>query len=153
MFDNQSVSILDNLTPSAIQSLDIPYSKNRVLSQQNLIDYVEKNLALLEDDWDGYGACSIDRNVIAHTSALFNQLPNVLLENLHKEAILPTPNGTITIEWHKDSSELLLEVGSDLSTYYIQNQGNTQVINNKFDISDQKQMQTFIKELKLYIFN
>jgi hypothetical protein len=153
MFDNQFGIVEENLVASTTQQLDILYSKNDDLSQQNLIDYVEKDLALLENDWDGYGACAIDENVIEHTLFIFNQLPNAFLKNINKEDILPTPNGTISIEWNNGFNELLLEIGKNISTYYIQCQGHTAKINNQFNILDTKQMQTFIEELKHYFFD
>lgn len=153
MFDSQSIVVEGNLISSVMQPLDISYSKNDVLAQQNLTDYVGKELSLLEDDWDGYGACSIDKNVIEHTLFIFNQLPNAFLKNITKEDILPTSNGTITVEWNNSSNELLLDIGKNISTYYIQCEGRTEKINNQFDILDTEQIQTFIRELKQYFFD
>ena len=150
MFDNQSVTVIGNITPSPTHPKGSLYSKNDVLPQQNLIDYVETKLATLQDDWDGYGGCAIDKNVLAHTLFIFNHIPNTLLKYVDKDNVLPTANGTITIEWNNGSSELLLDVGKDFSTYYIQNQRYTEIINNKFVVSDGEQMATFISELKQY---
>ncbi len=129
--------------------LDVPYSKSKDLIHQNLMGYVEK-LALLQEDWDGYGACAIDKSVVDNTVFIFQKIPNALLEIVGEEGILPTPNGTITIEWHKGSNELMLEVGEKFSTYYIQNNSITQKIENQFIITNSEQMNTFKRELKQY---
>ena len=132
-----------------MQTLDISYSKNKDLIQRNLMGYVEK-LALLQEDWDGYGACAIDKSIVDNIVFIFQKIPNALLEIVDEDNILPTPNGTITIEWHKGSNELMLEVGEKFSTYYIQNNSIPQKIENQFIISDIKQMDTFKRELKKY---
>ena len=148
MFDNQSAQVIGNSMPSAILPMAISHPKNDVSARQNLIDYIGKELMSLPDDWDGYGGCAIDKNVLAHTIYILNQLPYACLNGLDKDDILPTANGTITIEWHNASTELLLDVGKDFSTYYVQIQRNTTKINNHFVASNNEQMQAFIRELK-----
>ncbi len=144
----QKTAVIATMLP-----LGFSYSKNNSFIQQKIINHVELELALLKENWDGYGACSIDKNVIEHTLFIFNQVPNALMENVRKEDILPTSNGTITIEWNNNSNELLLEVGKNFSTYYIQSNGYTKKINNQFVITDIEQMRTFTKELRKYFFD
>ena len=153
MFDSQSGTVIGNQIPAITQSLDILYSKNDVSTRQNLIDYVETELASLQDDWDGHGGCAIDKDALEHTLFIFNQLPISVLKYVDKDDILPTANGTITVEWHNGKNELLLDIGKNNATYYIQNQGHTEKINNHFDVSDGEQMQTFIRELNQYFLD
>jgi len=69
------------------------FHRGFVLAVQLDID----KLSLLPPNWDGYGAPAIDLGVIASAKIFIASLA----ENLaSRPLVVPTPNGTLQLEWH-----------------------------------------------------
>jgi hypothetical protein len=116
--------------------------------KQALLRFIQEEIAVLKDNWDGYGGSAMEKNVLINSIFLINNLPNNLINNLPKENILPCPNGTISFEWIKNTQGLFLEIGNSYSTYYTKNNGQLDKINNQFIMSDALELRQFIKDLK-----
>ncbi len=116
--------------------------------KQAILRFIQEEIATLQDNWDGHRGTAIEKNVHINSIFLINNLPNNLINHLQKENILPTPNGTITLEWTKNTHELFLEIGNNYSTYYIKNNGQINKINNQFIMSNALELRQFIKDLK-----
>lgn len=75
-------------------------------------------LRSLPVNWDGYGAICPLEDVLQNLEKLFSILPNKFKEFLEEDAILPNPNGTVTLEWRKADDVVSVEIGKDLSNFY-----------------------------------
>lgn len=60
----------------------------------------------VHDNWDGYGACSVDNIVIENTEKFLS-----LLNKDFSVEIEPTTNGCISIEIIKENKNLYIEIG------------------------------------------
>ncbi len=104
---------------------------NGAATRSLLLDYVGEELARLPENWDGYASCPVEPEVIKKTIRLLRQLPLAQLSVLDEDAIFPNPNGTISMIWDREQgNELLLEIGSDNSTYYLKQGGAIVKLNN-----------------------
>ena len=124
-----------------------PISSNGAAKKQSILRFIQLEIAILKQNWDGYGASSIERKVLFNVRFLINKLPDLLLNFLEKDNILPNPNGTISMEWVNDGHELFLEIGNDYSTYYLKNKDKIEKINNQFIIANDSEFQQFVKDL------
>ncbi len=75
--------------------------------EKNAIGNELRELALLEDDWDGNGGVSVSSEVISKTESLLNRIPTTI----PFPDLVPNPNGTISLEWESDDRFFYLEIG------------------------------------------
>lgn len=66
-----------------------------------------EELALLESDWDGYGATPIDRRALERARLLVEQ---GLRSSLPLPALVPVPDGGVQLEWTAGPVELEMEI-------------------------------------------
>lgn len=78
-------------------------------SLESLKDFV-RELAMLEESWDGYDASPISKNIIAHTMRLIDIVKTCTF--LPNPDITPLSNGTISLEWESKSGVAYLEIGN-----------------------------------------
>jgi hypothetical protein len=135
--------LISNITPLENRGTTLDSAK-----KQALLRFIQEELAILDENWDGYGASAIEENVHINSIFLINNLPNNLINSLQKEDILPNANGTISFEWAKNTNELFLEIGNNYSTYYTKHNGQIGKINNQFIMSNSLELRQFIKDLK-----
>ena len=126
---------------------------NRVLmpayvQKQAILDFIQSEIAILEYNWDGYGASPIEESVLTNSVFLIENLPNNCVHLLQKENILPNPNGTLSFEWSKNGNELFLEIGNNYATYYCKKGEIIKEINNKFILLNSLEFRQFVKDLK-----
>ena len=62
-----------------------------------------ENLKDLKDNWDSYGACPISEKAIENAEKILNLLA-------HDPIIIPTPSGTVQLEW---GDELEMDIGEE----------------------------------------
>ncbi len=124
-----------------------PISSNSRAKKQAILRFIQQEIAVLKQNWDGYGASPIEQKVLLNVRFLINKLPDLLSSSLEKDTILPNPNGTISMEWANKDNELFLEIGNDYSTYYLKNKGKIKKINNHFIITNDSEFQQFVKNL------
>jgi hypothetical protein len=67
--------------------------------------------AMLQEDWDGYGASSISDQARAHAHHFLNEIEAAPFEVPIPE-ISPKPTGTISFEWEAPHSEVYIEIGN-----------------------------------------
>lgn len=80
--------------------------------------------ATLGDNWDGYGALSIERETIKNATDLLERLN--WSSNMLAPIVTPHPNGIITFEWESPSGEGYMEIGQTQCCFYIRpNVGET----------------------------
>ena len=128
-------------------SLEELISSSDKAKKQAILRFIQQEIAILKQNWDGYDASPIEQKVLFNVRFLIHKLPDALLNLLEKDNILPNSNGTISIEWVNDTSELFLEIGNNYSTYYLKNKGEIKKINNQFVITNDSEFQQFVKDL------
>ncbi len=80
--------------------------------------------AKLGDNWDGYGALSIEHETIKNATDLLESLN--WSSSMLAPVVTPHPNGIITFEWESPSGEGYLEIGQTQCCFYIRpNVGET----------------------------
>jgi hypothetical protein len=83
------------------------------------LDTAEKTLnrfAKLEPNWDGYGARPINPAVIQEARDLIARIADHINE---APVIVPTPRGSIQLEWHRGPRCLELEFESKVMIHYL----------------------------------
>jgi hypothetical protein len=67
----------------------------------------------LSENWDGYGAASVDAQAITNSVKFIEILPEHLIDNVKTDDIRLTPYGTIVIDWKNSKGELIsTEIGN-----------------------------------------
>lgn len=128
-------------------TLDEPISSSSRAKKQAILRFIQNEVAILKQNWDGYDASPIEQKVLFNVRFLIHKLPDLLSNLLEEDNILPNPNGTISMEWVNKSNELFLEIGNDYSTYYLKSKGKIEKINNHFIIANDSEFQQFTKDL------
>ena len=72
-------------------------------------------LALLETDWDGYGAPPIAAEALEKARVLWSRLSKILPQ----PDVVPNPNGTISFEWESDKGWANIEIGKKSFAVYV----------------------------------
>jgi hypothetical protein len=75
-----------------------------------------EQLALLPNDWNGYGACPIDPEVIRAASKFINLLPD---DTISAPQIVPMTQGRLQFEWHRGHRTLELELETPTLIHYL----------------------------------
>jgi hypothetical protein len=70
----------------------------------------------LPDNWDGYGACEIDKIVVNNLRFILKSLPTNFISCIKISNIMPTANGTIMLEWNTKDAYVLLDIGEKYAT-------------------------------------
>jgi hypothetical protein len=85
----------------------------RPIKIDQAIDITKKitSLSYLENNWDGYGAVSPSKNVLNNAIRFINSLPETVLPEINTESIVPTPYGSIVIDFEKNADLISVELG------------------------------------------
>jgi hypothetical protein len=78
-------------------------------------DRIEQ-LAALPHDWNGYGACPIDPDVIESASRLIDRLS---FEAISAPQVVPMTRGRLQFEWHRGRRSLELELETPTLVHYL----------------------------------
>lgn len=82
--------------------------------------YQLNSMDSLSDDWDGFGAASIPRQISQAASSFVLSLP----VHIPTPEVSPNPNGTISLEWENDFGRAHLEIGkTQYSLYFRRSEG------------------------------
>jgi hypothetical protein len=73
-------------------------------------------LAALPHDWNGYGACPIDPNVIESASKLIDRLS---IDTISTPQVVPMTRGRLQFEWHRGRRSLELEIETPTLVHYL----------------------------------
>lgn len=85
----------------------ISFQQERLQMIKSRMDKIRQ----LQFDWDGYGGLPVRQRVIINTYNFLNILPNERVLALEPENIVPTPYGTIELDWEKNERLLSIEIG------------------------------------------
>jgi hypothetical protein len=134
-----------------LKNIETPIG-NRVSShntpqKEALLRFIAEKIVVLKEDWDGYGGLPIEENVITNFKFLLNKLPNTLVNSIDTDCILPNSNGTLSIDWSKDSDGFFLEIGNYFSRYYIKQKGEIVKISDEFTLTQAAEFTQFKKDL------
>jgi len=103
----------------------------------DLIDKLDK-IGGLEADWAAKGSCEFDRKVIENTLVILNAFDSNYSRPLYPD-LIPTPGGTIVLEWEALHAAAVIEIGSNQFSGYIEREsGETEYISGapiEFDAS------------------
>lgn len=86
-------------------------------------------IAVLQDDWDGYGAVRVCENCINNASSIILALPN----SIPSPDLFPNSNGTVTLEWDTDNGLLSIELGKDSFSAFFDTKTVQKSEQNSFD--------------------
>lgn len=104
-----------NEKPMSSVQYDIKKYRGALRAELPVAEAIVDEIALMAENWDGYGAIQIAnetaRNVKAALSKLYNLVPI--------PDITPNPNGTISLEWESAEGFAHLEIGRTLYSFYI----------------------------------
>lgn len=95
-----------------------------------------RTILSLEDNWDGENAVAIDPQIIDHTESLLENLNDFNLNKIDEESILPTPYGTIIIEVTQSNTDIIIEIGSEEISYYVENSSQHSYTEDSFSTND-----------------
>ncbi len=83
----------------------------------NAIESELDELAQLSPNWDGYGAPTIDPNILVAASKFIKALPENLV---YRPQVVPMSGGNLQFEWHHDSTLLELEFETAQTIHFLQ---------------------------------
>ena len=86
-----------------------PVEFDRSISLENRI----KSFYSLSKNWDGYGATVPEKNVINNSVYFIKSLPDSLLTDVEMESIVPTPYGSIVIDFENNQDIISVEIGEN----------------------------------------
>ena len=154
--DNIELSIVKNNEKSDFSDNNydniMSYTYQVCLKENELLERITE-IENLEEDWDGYGACEVDKNSIKVSKVLIGCLPLNLLNKLSKNDIYPNSHGTITLEWFSlkdDKFTISLEIGDKSSSYYVLYPNEETASKEYFDLKNTSEIQNFISILKKF---
>lgn len=125
------ITAMDNL-PIASPNMSNNYSIQSYSSPVifHRFDEKLKQILSLSDNWGGDGFASIDYSVFCNAKDFLSKLDNSILDYLNDENILPTPYGTITIDFDKDGELVSVEIGENKIGFFTDFSG---FVNSKSD--------------------
>lgn len=99
------------------------------------IKSILKELNQLENNWDGYNGHKPLETILTKSNKFLTKLTTVQLDKVTD--IYPNPNGTISIEFHKDKDRRIsLEIGETLSSYYFKKNDDEVEFNDNYTLDD-----------------
>lgn len=80
------------------------------------VDAKIDRLAVLEPNWDGYGAPAINRGIIDAARQLIGRLASYTTV---QPLVVPMSNGAVQLEWHRGQKILELEIEDPTTIHYL----------------------------------
>jgi hypothetical protein len=103
-------------------------------AQEKLI----REIAELEDGWDGHSGTAINQRVIYNARFLLGVFT---ARALGPDFILPSTSGTVTFEWERDGGSAVLEIGKSTYGFYTTPaSGKAILIDGLFEAFDGEQL-------------
>ncbi len=97
------------------QELLLPETTIARVEQRHLLHTLNE-LALLEENWDGYGALPIDGETISNCKAAVVHS----LRNAPAPDVAPNSNGTVSFEWSSANGYAHLEIGKTRFSFFVE---------------------------------
>lgn len=104
-------------------------------------------IASLRDNWDGYSAVALDKTAIENVRKVFKMLPDYAKTALHFEDIVPSPYGTINLEWSKNNYFVSLEIGNKEIAFFSELPDNTKPFGDNIPFDSAKLPTEFLAAL------
>jgi hypothetical protein len=85
--------------------------------------------------WDGKEVCFVDVSVIYNVKDFLDQIDNIFMDYLDEENILPTPYGTITLDFEKNNDVISVEIGESKIAFFtdFENKANSKLDGTYFN--------------------
>lgn len=131
------------------QALRIAFGSNTLLLEQRPSEWFLKiviqvcELGDLPDNWNSYGARSIDPRTAEFVISL---LQEILTENDPLPAIVPTSCGGIMLEWHEGGVDLEVDVRSKSEIHLVYEDQGEESINENASIKDIQEHMDFLRD-------
>ena len=108
------------------------------LEQAKSARIIVKELAALNENWDGYGASAISQQTLDNALRFIDTI-EAAPHGLPAPEISPTPNGTISFEWEAPHTEAYLEIGNTRYSGFITTDGQQSAfLEGRSDSMDQQ---------------
>lgn len=104
----------------------------------------------LSDNWDGMGATTVETRVVKNALAFLNMLNTRQLLALEAENIMPTPYGTVELDWKSNDSLLSVEIGTNKIGFFTQFPDNKNLSSNGFSFNGLKISQNLATAIEKY---
>lgn len=99
-------------------------------STQKYLDKLDE-IALLEDDWDGEGAKSVNEKAIDNVRHLIDNMPqSILFANLK---LFPSELGAVSMKLESSKGKLRAEIGDSIFSYYVRRTGIKNAEHHSFE--------------------
>lgn len=99
-------------------------------SAQKYFDRLDE-IALLEDDWDGEGAKSVNEKAIDNVRHLIGNMPQSIL--LAKLKLFPSELGAVSMKLESSKGKLRAEIGDSIFSYYVRRTGARNAEHHSFE--------------------
>jgi hypothetical protein len=141
---NTNNSFFNNLKPNAIQySQPLNYKR----FQQRLA-----KIYSLEYNWNGENGCSVDLLVYINTNEFLSKIDSKILDYLKDDEILPTPYGTITLDFEKNNELVSIEIGENKIGFFTDFNLQNNLCSDGLDFP-RKNIPESLKQALLYLCN
>jgi len=142
--ENTNNSLSNNLKPNAIQySQPLNYKR----FQQRLA-----KIYSLENNWNGENGCSVDLLVYINTNEFLSKIDSKILDYLKEDEILPTPYGTITLDFEKNNELVSIEIGENQIGFFTDFNLRNNLCSDGLDFP-KKNVPESLKEALIYLCN
>lgn len=119
--------------------------------QWNSIRTKIESFTHLENNWDGYGAIPLSREVADVAQSFMQSLPDIYLDVLDPENISPTPYSTIMFDWENTDHYISLEIGEKEANFFAELPGGEKVESDNITMDKNIPPSAFIATMeKLY---
>ena len=89
------------------------------------------NISNLKNNWDGYGACQLDKIVLDNAAKFVEKVEEAGLSKfLDEDNIAPTPYGTIDVDLVSCNGIISVEIGKESIGYFVDFKDNKQNIDS-----------------------
>lgn len=132
--DMQGINVFHALGQEVrMEQLYDSYPDTPVVAQKQDIDQVlpseikrrMEKLARLQNNWDGYGASSVNRQVVKNATTFLRTLQNNGLQLPSSDDVYATPYGSIVMELYNKYGLVSLEIGEQQVGYFTDYRGRS----------------------------
>ncbi len=112
-YSKNTISLRFEVKPAFVNSVRILNHIDQIFERMNAI-------ANLPENWNGQGASIINRQTLQNSLKFLSIVGENITMSLDSENIMPTPYGTIELEWRTNDKLLSIEIGINKIGFFSQ---------------------------------